>query len=204
MTARVDAAGVTRRARREGRRAGRADGLGYPLAERLELLPGRRWIKERYDEFIGEAERQLVVRRRALSEELEVQRERQRELDDELARETALIAELEPLRAEDGTRPRHQQNLSLEYKLAGARERLDATTRSRREVAQRLCRIAEQLAEVDHEFTAWPARLHEGRDCAEHEHDIAYRRAQHGCWLAVARRMLGLLGVRAATKRAEA
>jgi hypothetical protein len=133
-----------------------------------------------------------------------VQRERQRELDDELARETALIAELEPLRAEDGTRPRHQQNLSLEYKLAGARERLDATTRSRREVAQRLCRIAEQLAEVDHEFTAWPARLHEGRDCAEHEHDIAYRRAQHGCWLAVARRMLGLLGVRAATKRAEA
>jgi len=185
-----DVSSVIRRARVEGRRAGRSHGLGRPLADTLEQLSGRQWIKARFDEFIGESERWLVAQRRERNEELEVCRGRLREVADEIEREQARIGALAPERAADRSKPRHQQNLALEYELGSAHARLQKANARKHELALSVSRLEEQLAEIDREFTARPTRLKETRDSVEHEHDIAYRRAQHTSRMAILRRLL--------------
>src|SRR4051812_9529097 len=119
-----DIPGVTKRARVEGRRAGRSHGLGRPLTESLDQLPGRQLIKARFDEFIGEAERRLVTTRREHNEQAEAYRERLREVARERGRHEARIVQLAPAREADLAKPRHQQDLALEYDLGDAHGQL--------------------------------------------------------------------------------
>lgn len=184
-----DIAGVTRRARREGRYAGRRAGLGRPLADRPDDLPGRLWIRERFAEFVAEAERQLATRRRVLGEHAQVRRERLRALDDEItaARDAADL--LADWRAEDRRRPRHEQDLALEYNAREAHERLRHLLVSRQGVTLELTGLDAQLEELDREYTAWPTRLWHACDAALQEHDIAYARGQQAPGVLVRRRL---------------
>ncbi len=199
-----DIAGVTKRARIEGRRAGRSHGLGRPIAETPEQLPSRRWIKARFDEFIGEAERRLVAARREHNAQAEAYRERLREVARERDRHRARIADLAPAHEADRTKPRHQQDLALEYDLGDAHEQLQAAIAREHELTLSLSGVGEQLEEIDREFTAWPTRLREACDTAEQEHDIAYRRAQHAWYVNITRRLRRAPGANLLIGRADA
>src|SRR4051794_10441008 len=87
---------VLRRAEEEGARAGHAAAAGNPIAPTLEALPGRMWIKERFDEYVSAKDLQLKARRRKLVEDLEVVGQDLRESDSVLERLAAEVTSLEP------------------------------------------------------------------------------------------------------------
>ena len=96
----------------------------------------------------------------------EAHRERLRELDDERHRRPRRQPICSPTAREDRRRPRHEQDLALEYNAREAHERLRHLLVSRQGVTLELTGLGEQLEEIDREYTAWPTRLREACDAA--------------------------------------
>ena len=172
-------AAIIRRTRDEAALAGRAAAEGRPIALRLEDLPSRRWIEERIEERIGELRRDLAVGLADLDQRI---RRLAGETADGAPRRAELKARVDQLADLDrGQRekPRHAQDLGVEWRLNQAREELRALDTQLRESQLRHDELVVQRERLPGRTEAEIAYLRETCDTLQLEHDMAYEAAEH-------------------------
>ncbi len=181
---------IRRKARRRGLKAGRAEARARPHADRLEELPGRIWVEHRFEQHIKSIEADELAKKRYHVQELRVLRARVGELDVVVTRHESVVAKLTPLREEDRSKPRVQQDLDLESELRIATAAAEAKRAERHEHQVEAERHQSKVEALESAEQAWPDRERESRNAVLQEHDLAFSASAQSAFHAVLGRLI--------------
>jgi hypothetical protein len=171
---------VRRRARRGGKKAGRAAARGRPHAPTLDDLPARIWVKEYFEDHIEKVKNHLQDQKSHRSEELSTAERQKANLSERLEAAKGRELELSAARAEDkAEKPHVQQDQHLVVELGRVQQEVRDLAEQVHEIDVEIGKLDERIKAIDERMVRQPRQELEACDVALKEHDTAYEQAQH-------------------------